>query len=880
MEKRQLAAIMFTDIVGYTRMMGADEDKAFKILDDNRKLHKDLLIQYDGQKLKELGDGMLCSFDSASKAVKCAIELIRKSSEHKELKLRIGIHLGEVVFSGHDVFGDGVNIASRIEAIAIPDSVLISGNVNDEIKNKPDIKVKFIGVYNLKNDSKPREIYAIANSKLKVPATKDLGKIAKNKPDLQKISETPSNNQKPQVIKKRAKLSPARIGMTILFSLMSLAFGSFLFISFRNTTKVKWAREEAIIKIEVLIEQEKMKEAFHLAKEAEKYIPYDPLLARLWPKMQFFLTIDTDPTGANVYRKLIGEEDTEYELVGVTPLDSQQTYSRFSIWKIEKEGFDTLEVLNMPQVMQNKTYSLFKPGELPKNMLFVPFDNWDYWPTGWIYDLSDKEQPHLNDFLVDQFEVTNKAYKEFVDKGGYNKKEYWKESFAKNGNNLSWKQAIVEFVDKTGQLGPSSWEVGDYPKGQDDYPVSGVSWYEAMAYAEFVGKSLPSLYHWIFTATPGRADKINPGSNFLSKGTMSIGSNKGLGWYGTYDVAGNVREWCLNKATGKEDRFIQGGAWNESPYNYTHANAIDPFNRTPMNGFRCIKYLEKNENGEEIADAISLISRDFTLEKPVDEETFQHFLHNFEYEKTAFNKDIQVIDFGDPGIKCEKIFINSPYSDEQLCLYLFLPANSKGPYQTILYFPSAWAFNLDDFETNFELTQFEYDFFIKSGRAVAIPIFSGMYGREGAGRNLPSIKIRYKANFNSYMIDVQRSMDYLESRSDINKDKIGYYGFSFGAMLGPPVVAIENRFQAAVLTVAGLGSQKPFPENDQINYLPRATTPILMLSGRYDHIFPLEASSKPMFEYLGTPPEHKKQLIYDVGHTGPPRYEIIKQSLN
>lgn len=85
MDKRRLAAIMFTDIVGYTRLMGADEDKALIILENNRALHRDLLILYDGQKLKEIGDGMLCSFDSASKAVKCAIELIRKSNEYKDL---------------------------------------------------------------------------------------------------------------------------------------------------------------------------------------------------------------------------------------------------------------------------------------------------------------------------------------------------------------------------------------------------------------------------------------------------------------------------------------------------------------------------------------------------------------------------------------------------------------------------------------------------------------------------------------------------------------------------------------------------------------------------------------------------------------------------
>ena len=880
MEKHRLAAIIFTDIVGYTRLMGVNEDKAMKILENNRGLHNDLLILYDGKKIKEIGDGMLCCFDSASNAVKCAIELIRKSNEYEDLKLRIGIHIGELIFSGDDVFGDGINIASRIEAMAIPDSVLISGKVCDEIKNKHNLKVKYIGTYKLRNDAKSREIYAIANSRLKVPKSEELNNITEDRPDLQNLPATSSLEQKQRSDKKWFNLLSPRAGLTILFSLMSLVFGSFLFISFRNAAKVKWAREEAIIKIEVLIEQERMKQAFNLAEEADKYIPNDPLLDRMWPKMQHYLSMDTEPSGASVYRKLIDEPDTEYELVGMTPLDSIPTYSRFSTWKIVKEGFNPLEFMSRTLFMQNKSFSLFKPGELPENMLFVPFDKWDYWPTGWISGLDEVEKPHLNDFLVDQFEVTNKAYKEFVDQGGYSKKKFWKEPFIQNGLNLSWDEAMAEFVDKTGQQGPSTWEVGDYPVDHDDHPVTGLSWYEAMAYAEFVGKSLPSLFHWIYTATPGRADLINPNSNFRGNGPDPVGSNKGLGVYGTYDMAGNVREWCLNNASGKEYRFIQGGAWDELPYNYANARAIDPFDRSQMNGFRCIKYLEKNYNEEVIVTGISLRFRDYTLEKPVDEETFQHFLRDFEYEKTAFNEEIQLVDFGDPNFKCEKILINSPYNDEQLTLYLFLPSKSEGPYQTIFYFPSAWAFGLDNFETSFEMTRFEYDFFIRSGRAVAFPIFSGTFGREEAGKNLPPGNIRYKAFFNTVMVDVQRYIDYLESRSDLNKEKIGYYGFSFGAYLGPSVVSIENRFRAAVLTVGGLSFSKPFPENDQINYLPRATIPILMLTGRYDHIFPFETSSKLMFDYLGTPPENKKQIIYDVGHTGPPRYEIIKESLN
>ncbi len=114
----------------------------------------------------------------------------------------------------------------------------------------------------------------------------------------------------------------------------------------------------------------------------------------------------------------------------------------------------------------------------------------DYW---------DEENNTFNKkygFFMDKYEVTNKQYKEFVDKGGYRNRDYWKNEFTRNGKPLKWEEAIAEFTDKTGRPGPSTWEGGDYPDGQDDYPVSGVSWYEAAAYAGFAGKELPTGDHW------------------------------------------------------------------------------------------------------------------------------------------------------------------------------------------------------------------------------------------------------------------------------------------------------------------------------------------------------------------------------------------------
>ena len=127
-QTHQLVAIVFTDIVGYTALMGTDEDKAFEVLKKNQDIHNELIPQFNGTLIKEMGDGMLISFNLASDAVKCAIE-IQKTCKKQDIPLKIGIHEGEMVFVGTDVMGDGVNIASRLQENADEGSIAISGKV-------------------------------------------------------------------------------------------------------------------------------------------------------------------------------------------------------------------------------------------------------------------------------------------------------------------------------------------------------------------------------------------------------------------------------------------------------------------------------------------------------------------------------------------------------------------------------------------------------------------------------------------------------------------------------------------------------------------------------------------------------------------------------
>lgn len=170
MQERRLAAIMFTDIVGYTALMGSDEDRALEILRKNRKIHLDLINLYNGTLIKEMGDGMLMQFASTADAVHCAIDIQERARLEFEAYVRIGIHLGDITFEHEDVFGDGVNIASRLQAMADPGGIYISESLQKSIRAINNIKTKYLGKIKLKNVSYPVKTYCIQGLGLPIPS--------------------------------------------------------------------------------------------------------------------------------------------------------------------------------------------------------------------------------------------------------------------------------------------------------------------------------------------------------------------------------------------------------------------------------------------------------------------------------------------------------------------------------------------------------------------------------------------------------------------------------------------------------------------------------------------------------------------------------------
>ncbi|MFC2124726.1 adenylate/guanylate cyclase domain-containing protein [Bacteroidota bacterium] len=186
---RQLAAIIFTDIQGYTAMMQEDENAAITIREKYRLIFKRITEIYDGKILQYYGDGTLSIFDSAIDAVKCSMDMQLEYLKDPVIPVRIGIHSGDIIYSDEEVIGDGVNVASRIESLAVAGSVLISEMIYNEIKNQRQIHTYSLGSFDLKNVTKQIEVYAISNTGLVVPRKAQIkGKISEKKGALPKIS--------------------------------------------------------------------------------------------------------------------------------------------------------------------------------------------------------------------------------------------------------------------------------------------------------------------------------------------------------------------------------------------------------------------------------------------------------------------------------------------------------------------------------------------------------------------------------------------------------------------------------------------------------------------------------------------------------------------
>jgi eukaryotic-like serine/threonine-protein kinase len=638
----------------------------------------------------------------------------------------------------------------------------------------------------------------------------------------------------------------------------------------RRAATARWATDIGIPLLRVLVDSGVWDSAYIVARKVQAIEPADTALASLFTQITDSFTIRSDPAGARVHWMRYRAAPTDSGLpLGTTPLPTAPIPGRISRLRIEKPGYRPLEVSVWPAFPMRPTFALQPDGDTAMAMVRVQGGPTEINLPG----LEQLDSVALGDYLIGRYEVTNRQYKAFVDTGGYANRAWWREPFTGNGRTLAWSDAIARFTDKTGRPGPASWEGGTYPSGEADYPVTGVSWYEAAAYAAYAHAELPTIYHWSRAAFTWAGAAIVPLSNFGHGGLAPVGQYRGVGPYGTADMAGNAREWCLNQ-TGSE-RYILGGGWNDPTYAFNDAYAQDPMDRSATNGFRLAKYLS-DPNLAAAGRPIVRAFRDFSKERPVSDQVFAAYRRMYDYDRTKLNAVVDTARQETDDWIREKVYFDAAYNHERMAAYLYIPKHGKPPYESVVFFPGSDAIHESSSK---DLSTWIFDFIIRSGRVVVHPIYKSTYERQDSLHSDYADESNfYKEHVIDWAKDMRRTIDYLATRPDIDSARVAYYGASWGGYLGGLMPAVEPRFKAVVLVVAGLEQQRGLPEVEPINFLPRITVPVLMLNGQYDHYFPVETAQRPMFRLLGTPPDRKRQVISEGGHFVP-RAELVREIL-
>ena len=404
-------------------------------------------------------------------------------------------------------------------------------------------------------------------------------------------------------------------GVTVLVILLIAALVVWRFV---RRAQAENERRAAVAEVERLVDLGRFVDVWRVTRTALQRWPDDPQLDQAIRATSHLVTIATDPPGAEVAFKAYEDISGEWLPLGTTPLKSVAAPLGQLRWRLTKDGFEPLEArleVGAPAAAAGRPDVNARPIRLRPivsdvgRMVFVPGGR-----EGGV---------ELTDYWIDQTEVTNREFKDFIDQGGYQDPRLGTYLSREHTQLLGREGAGAAFRDRTGRPGPSTWELGSYPEGKGEYPVSGVSWYEAAAYCQSKGKSLPTVSHWRKAFGASFFVEVLTLGNFSGRGPEATTQLKEVGPYGTYGMAGNVKEWVWNEFEGQ--RYILGGAWNEPVYMATDRDVQPPLHRAETHGCRCIKESTPSEMAAYAPSAAgSRPARDFTKEKPVGAAAFEN----------------------------------------------------------------------------------------------------------------------------------------------------------------------------------------------------------------------------------------------------------------
>lgn len=647
----------------------------------------------------------------------------------------------------------------------------------------------------------------------------------------------------------------------------------------------RWARAEAIPEVARLVDAGDFEAAFALAAEAKKRVSYDPLLERITPQFAATFAVTTAPAGATISVRGYDDLNGNWRVLGSAPLTLQ--VPRVTLrWRFEKPGYAPAERTTTAHDDFFDAYfgaahldvTLGPTDAATENMVLVPGGD-----VRTRVGRRDVALENLAAYFLDRFEVTNAEFKKFVDAGGYRDARYWDGL----GPETPFDAAMRQFVDSTGQPGPKGWELGRYPNGEGNLPVTGVSRYEAAAYAKFRGKQVPTVYHWTKAtlALPGLDSSFEASSvalsNFASAAPVAVGSRQGVGPFGTYDMHGNVREWIANDG-GPLGGWVLGGGFEDPVYTFAGAMPADPFSRSPSIGFRLMRTMADAPLAANALAPVELARTLDTTVEPVADDVYEAYRAQYDYVPTdqLHASEPEMVETTDDWIK-QRVVIDT-VNGERMAVLLFIPHDAPRKAQALIYFPGydRFRFRLPDDQVPPGYNALPLDWLVRSGRVLVAPTFQGSYARFKSPYDVRD-SLRTRREWVDRRWDLGRTLDYLEQREDIDASKVGYLGFSAGGVLALPLLALEPRLEAAVLLGGGL----PFddaapPETEPVNFVPRITLPVLMVNGRYDTLVPVDVAQKPLFDLLRTPAADKRYYALEGGHLSVPRPEVARLALD
>jgi cephalosporin-C deacetylase-like acetyl esterase len=308
-------------------------------------------------------------------------------------------------------------------------------------------------------------------------------------------------------------------------------------------------------------------------------------------------------------------------------------------------------------------------------------------------------------------------------------------------------------------------------------------------------------------------------------------------------------------------------------------DARDAFERAPNFGLRCATFDPADTSPERLGGPILRPSRDFSREQPVPDRVFEAYRRFYAYDPLPLNPTVVSTDTTPRDWIVQMVSFRAAYGGERVTARVYVPKRGAPPFQAVVFLPGAQAFAVraSDRETD---TDFFGDL-VRNGRIVIAPTLKGAWERWTPEFSVqtPKDSTLWRDYVVEWEKDVSRTVDYLQTRGDVNRDRIGYFGVSRGAAMAPISLALDPRLKTAELAIPGFYLAHPAPEVDVLNFVPRVKQPVLMLSGRYDAIFPEQHSQVPFFDLLGTPAALKRRVVYDSGHNIPAT-ELIRETLD